>query len=221
MLLRLIKKNAFYFSIYILPIYSLLCLYWIISRHAIDTVFAISHGQWMLIMIIMAISMNEQHEEKTQGYAFLNLLPVRISTIIFSKFALVLLSVVILVTLNLILASFFNPTPLQSDLITLYYVGVGNICLLIVGGLYNLIFKFGYRTFLIVTLPSIILLFIFPIFAIEFLIPRLPSDFHTSLRTIIDIKWPLLAAVSIACVLLFFLLFLTAVRAKSMKDRRR
>ena len=218
MLLRLIKKNAFYFLIYILPIYSLLCLYWIISRHAIDTVFAISHGQWMFIMIIGAISVSEQNEEKTRGYAFLSLLPVRTWDVVFSKFVLVFLSVLFVVSLNLILASFFNPTPFQNDLIAIYYVGVGNICLLIAGGLYNIIYKFGYRIFLIIILPSIILLFLFPIFAIEFLIPRLPSDFQTSLRAIASMKWPLLASVSIVCILLFGLLFKTAVLIKSRKD---
>ena len=111
-MLRLIKKNAFYFVYYAAVIFPLMAFYMCFVRKELSGAIVMFQGLWLILIVEGALAVSERAEDKTRGYDFLRLLPIKDREIVQSKFLIVLLTTIFLLAFNYILYLFI-PGPVH------------------------------------------------------------------------------------------------------------
>lgn len=117
----------------------------------------------MIWLVLGAMWSHEQMESKTNGYAFLRILPIEPALIVKAKFALVLIAVAIYVTGCCIAFAFVSTDPEYLVPSCAYVIVYGNICLVVAGLLYLGIFQYGFSRFGKYVLIAWVVLLVLPI----------------------------------------------------------
>jgi hypothetical protein len=101
----------------------------------------------MIWLVLAAMWSHEQMESKSNGYAFLRILPIEPAQIVKAKFALVFVSVAIYVGGCCVAFALVSTSPGYLIPSCAYVIVNGNICLLTAALLYLGIFRFGFSQF--------------------------------------------------------------------------
>ncbi len=131
----------------------------------------------MVWLVLAAMWSHEQMESKSNGYAFLRILPVDPDLIAKAKFALVFIGVAIYVGGCCAAIALISTSPEYMIPSCSYVILYGDICLLTAGLLYIGIFRFGFSRFGKYVLIAWVFLLISPLLIRLFILkPRGISD---------------------------------------------
>jgi hypothetical protein len=117
----------------------------------------------MIWLVLAAMWSHEQMESKSNGYAFLSILPIEPAQIVKAKFAIVFVSVAIYVGGCCAAFALISTSPEYLIPSSGYVITYGNICLLVAALLYIGIFRYGYSRFGKYVLVAWVCLLITPI----------------------------------------------------------
>ncbi len=157
------KKNAVYYIGYL----GFIVLVTIILRMTLGTGSTVPQvmicGVLIIMLVLGAVFMNEQYEEKYKGYDFLDILPVKTGEIVASKFGLVLLADIAVVGYLLFLFSFSPLSPRDWILVRSYFLMMGVFCLAFAALSYMVIFIISYTKFAVIIMTFFVLLGFVPV----------------------------------------------------------
>jgi hypothetical protein len=117
----------------------------------------------MIWLVLGAMYSHEQMESKTNGYAFLKILPIEPGLIVKAKFAMVFIGVAMYVGGCCAAFALISTSPDYLIPSCGYIIVHGNICLLAAALLYIGIFRYGYSKFGKFVLIIWVCLFILPL----------------------------------------------------------
>jgi len=214
-MMRLIQKNAVGYLTVGLSLMVLVTVYLLIRRGSFDPVIILFQGQMMIYGIGASLLNSEQLEEKCQGYKFLRILPLSDREIIVSKFAVLMITTIILVFFNCISYLLIKE---NSDLFTYgrtFLLFCGNLSLIIGAFLYIFIFRFGAVKFIKIGWIIMVSVMIVPILFVEIILPEINIDFPGILKAMAGIQWIFWVLISLSVVAVYYGLLLgIAVKAK-------
>jgi len=213
-MLRLIQKNAVGYLIVGLSLMVLVTVYMLIRRGPFDPAIILFQGQMMIYGIGAGLLNSEQLEEKCQGYKFLRILPLSNREIIVSKFAVLLITTVLLVGFNCMSYLLISE---NSDLFTYgrtFLLFCGNLSLIIGAFLYIFIFRFGAAKFIKIGWIIMVSVMIVPILFIEIALPEINIDFPGILKAMTGLHWMLWILISLLVLAVYYGLLGMAVKAK-------
>lgn len=214
-MLRLMKKNAFYFAYYAAIIMPLMTLYFYLVRKEFSGAMVMFQGLWLILTVVGALAVNEKTEEKQHGYDFLRLLPIRDHEIVLSKFLIVLLTTILLVAFNYILYLFI-PGSVHMYAVGRVVVFLSAIYALVLTGIsYFIIFRFGHGAFTKFLWAAMIISMLGPIFIFEAVILKTKTDLTTITEKLGQLYWLFWIVIPLCGLGVFFYLFRMAVRAKA------
>ena len=210
----LMKKNVFMFVLLSVPLMGLLSVYMLTVRKTLNTNILIFLGQMLMYCVLVSVMTSEKAEEKNNGYAFMSLLPIKDRDIVASKFAVVLVAVVLLSTHTSTLITFMD---VESQMFTfgrIFLLLCGNLSLILAGGMYILIYRWGYSTFIKISVFAVIILMVGPFLFIEFVLVRRNIDYGAFLQSLNDLPWMIWLIVTAVTLAIFWILLQVAVKAK-------
>ena len=146
-MLGIVKKDSLFFLIAILLIYPSIIMLWKISGKAFDMQFAILVSFLLHFLLYGPMIINEQDEDKSNGYSFLGTLPVKLHAIVFVKFVFVFVFVLLLVLFNSIIFSFTMQSTNMLNIARTVLVTSAVLCLFVSGLFYIGVFMFGFVVF--------------------------------------------------------------------------
>jgi hypothetical protein len=213
-MLRLMKKNAFYFAYHAAIIFPLMASYFCFVRKELSGPMVMFQGLWLILIVEGALAVNEKVEEKSRAYNFLRLLPIKDREIVLSKFLLVLLTAIFLVALNYILY-FFVPDPMHLYTIGRILVPLSAIYALVLAGTsYVIIFRFGHSAFVKFVWAVMIVTMVAPVLIFESVILKMNLDISIIADKLSQLLWLFWLAIPLFGLALFYILFQMATRAK-------
>jgi hypothetical protein len=213
-MLRLIKKNAIYFACYAAIIMPLMALYFYFVRKEFSGAMVMFQGLWMILTVEGALAVNEKTEEKSHGYDFLRILPVKDREIVFVKFLIVLLTTIFLVVFNYSLYLFI-PGSVHMYAIGRVVVLFSAIYALVLAGVsYIIIFRFGHAAFVKFVWAVMIVSMIAPIFIFENVILKTDTDLVAITEKFGQFTWLIWIVIPLCGLALFYLLFQMAIKAR-------
>ncbi len=171
--------------------------------------FVFTLAPYLFFVVLGAVYIHEQLEQKTNGYAFLRTLPVRASDIVISKFLLVFFSVFFYLGFHCAAFAKISNDPNYFRPSCSFLIINGNICLVLTALLYMGIFRYGYAKVgkLVVFLWLVIVLSPIPINI--FLLTRLGISRQALIEKVISLNW---LAVTLVCVALYVFLMRAAIK---------
>lgn len=171
--------------------------------------FVFTLAPYLFFVVLGAVYIHEQMEEKTNGYAFLQLLPIEASDIVVAKFVLVFLSILIYVAFHCAAFTKISSDPSYWRPSCSFLIINGNICLVLIALLYVGIFRYGYakvvKYFVFIWLVTIVS----PIPINIFLLKRLGISRQAIIEKVIQLNG---IAVTLICVTLYILLMRGAIK---------
>lgn len=177
--------------------------------------FVFTLAPYLFFVVLGAVYIHEQLEQRSNGYAFLRTLPVKASDIVVSKFLLVFLSTLIYIGFHCLAFVKISTDPSYWKTSCSFLIINGNICLILTALLYVGIFRYGYNKVgkYVVFLWLFIVLSPIPINI--FLLRRMGISRQGIIEKINGLNWVI---VTIVCVVLFFLLM--RVATKTLQKQR-
>jgi hypothetical protein len=210
----LMKKNVFMFVLICGSIMGLNTVYLLFVRKTLNTNILIFLGQILMYCVLASVMTSEKAEEKNNGYAFMNHLPIKNRDIVASKFAVLLATVVFLCVYTSVLISFMKTEPYMFPLSRIFLFLCGNLGLILAGGMYILIYRWGYTTFMKISVLGVIILMVGPFLFIEFVLVRQNIDYGAFLQSLNDLPWMIWLIVTAVTLAIFWILLQVAVKAK-------
>ena len=213
-MIHILKKNAYFFLIYLAAILTLMTVWWLTSSSGFNLGKITFQGLWMIVITLGCISVMEQVEFKNDGYSFMKTLPLPDKEVIRSKFLLVFLAVTGLVAYSLflyLLKSSPGPNLAFSRIILLF---CGSAALVVSGLMFYIIFRFGYPVFMKISWILIVGLFVVPILLVELVFLKMEINWEGTIRSVIKLPWMVWLALPVLSVGLFAGLERAALRAK-------
>jgi hypothetical protein len=185
----LIKKNSFMFILLSVPLMGLMSFYMITVRKTLTTNMLIFLGQMLLYCVLASVMTSEKMEEKNKGYPFMSHLPIKDRDIVTSKFATVMVTTVLLCVYSFFLVSVMDADAYLLPFGRIFLLICGNLSLALAGGMYIAIYRWGYSTFMKISVFALIVLMVSPFLFMEFVLLRRNIDYGTSLRSLNEIPW--------------------------------
>jgi hypothetical protein len=189
-------------------------LYLLLVRKTLTLGILIFQGQMLMYCVLVSVLILEKAEEKNNGYAFMNLLPIKDRDIVASKFAVILTMVAFLCVYSSVLMSLMEA---ETDLFPfgrILLLFCGNLSLVLGACMYILVYRWGYSTFMKISVFAVIFLMVGPFLFLEFVLVRRNIDYGGFLQYINALPWPVWFFVTGISLAIFWGLFKTAVRAK-------
>jgi hypothetical protein len=213
-MLRLMKKNALYFAYYAAVIFPLMAVYVYFVRKELSGPMVMFQGLWLILVVEGALAISEKAEDKTHGYDFLRVLPIKDQEIVLSKFLVVFLTTIFLVAFNYILYLFI-PGPVHLFTIGRILVLISGIYTLILAATsYVIIFRFGHANFVKFVWAVMIVTMVAPVLIFESVILKMDLDISIVIDKLSQLHWLIYIILPICGLTLFYLLFQTALKAK-------
>jgi len=213
-MLRLMKKNALYFAYYAAVIFPLMTLYFYFVRKELSGPMVMFQGLWLILIVEGALAVNEKAEDKTRGYDFLRILPIKDREIVLSKFLIVLITAIFLVAFNYILY-LFVPGPVHLYTIGRILVPLSAIYALVLAGVsYIIIFRFGHAVFVKFVWAVMIVTMVAPVLIFESVILKMDLDINIVTDKLSQLHWLTWIVMPLCGLVLFYFLFQTAIKAK-------
>lgn len=141
---RLFRKFSFHYITYMIPFMVFMAFYLLEYKEKGGVSVIMLQTFWTWLMISGSISGGEKYEEKNKGYHFLKILPIEDKHIIWSKYLLALIAVIVSISFNiLVFRAYINNDDLFRIMIT--FSVIWNVFCLIYAGLIHIgIFRYGY-----------------------------------------------------------------------------
>jgi hypothetical protein len=193
---------------------TLVTLYFYFIRKEFSDGMVMMQGLWLILAVEGALIVNEKVEEKCQGYKFLKCLPIKDGEVVFSKFALVLLTAAILVWYNNLLYLFIpGPEYLYAiGRVFVFLCAIFSIFLAAVS--YIIIFRFGHLIFVKFVWVAMIITMVAPVLIFESVILKMDLDINIVIDKLSQLHWLTWIVMPVCGLALFHLLYQTATRAK-------
>lgn len=212
--MHLMKKNAFYFVYYSAVIFPLMALYVYFVRKELSGPLVMFQGLWLILVVEGALAVSEKAEDKTQGYDFLRVLPIKDQEIVLSKFLVVFLTTIFLVAFNYILYLFI---PGSVHLFTIGRILVlisGIYALILAATSYVIIFRLGHANFVKFVWAVMVITMVAPVLIFESVILRMDLDIRIVTDKLSQFHWLIWVVLPFCGLALFYFLFQTALKAK-------
>jgi hypothetical protein len=171
--------------------------------------FVFTLAPYLFFVVLGAVYIHEQMEEKTNGYSFLRILPVRASDVVVSKFLLVFLTTLVYVGFHCVAFVKISPDPSYFNPSCSFLIINANICLVLIALLYVGIFRYGNSKVGKLIVFLWIFIVIAPIPINIFLLKRLGISRKEIIENVISFNWVIVTCVSVS---VFFLLMRTAIK---------
>ncbi len=210
----LMKKNVFMFVLLSVPLMGLLSVYMLTVRKTLNTNILIFLGQMLMYCVLVSVMTSEKAEEKNNGYAFMSLLPIKDRDIVASKFAVVIAVVAFLSVYGFALVSFMEAEAYLFPFGRIFLLICGNLSLILAGGMYILIYRWGYTTFMKISVLGVIVFMVGPFLFIEFVLIRRNIDYAARLQSLNDLPWFVWLIVTSISLMLFWGFLQAAIKAK-------
>jgi hypothetical protein len=185
----LMKKNSFMFVLLSVPLMGLLSFYMLTVRKTLTTNILIFLGQMLMYCILVSVMTSEKLEEKNNGYPFMRHLPIKDRDIVASKFAIVMAATVFLCVYSFFLVSFMEANAYLLPFGRIFLLICGNLSLALAGGMYIAIYRWGYSTFMKISVFTLIVLMVGPFLFMEFVLVRRNIDYGASLQSLNELPW--------------------------------
>ena len=206
-MLRLMKKNALYFASYAAIIMPLMTLYFSLVRKEFSSARVLFQGLWLILTVEGALAMNEKTEEKSRGYDFLRMLPIKDHEIVLSKFLTVLFTAMALVVFNYMLY-LFVPGALQMASIGRVIVLLSALYAILLAAVsYIIIYRFGHALFVKFVWVSMIISMVGPIPLYEKVILKSGIDPAVITERLSQFTWLFWIVIPLCGLALFYCLF--------------
>lgn len=213
-MLRLMKKNVFYFAYYAAIIMPFMTLYFILVRKEFSGAMVMFQGLWLILVVEGALAVNEKTEQKFHGYDFLRMLPIKEQEVVLSKFLIVLFTTVILVLYNYSLYLFI-PGSAHMYAIGRIVVLLSAIYALVLAGFsYIIIFRFGHGAFAKFLWAAMVFSMVGPIVIYETVILKRNTDFASITEILSRLSWLYWIVIPACGLAIYYVLYQTASRAK-------
>jgi hypothetical protein len=193
----IIKKNMSYYAGYMGFILLLTVIVRAFLGNELNVPFVIVSGILVFMLVFGAVFINEQYEEKSNGYDFLDVLPVKASEIVAAKFSLVLLADVAIVGYLLLLFSSSVSSPEEWTLVRSYILMSGVLCLIFTAVSYLGIFAIGYTKFVMIVLSLLVVLGFFPLLITKFYRDNLDTMVENILAFLQNLNWIVILPLSL------------------------
>jgi hypothetical protein len=210
----LMKKNSFMFVLLSVPLMGLLSFYMLTVRETLTTNMLIFLGQMLMYCVLGSVMTSEKVEEKNYGYAFMIHLPIKDRDIVASKFAVVMTAVVFLCGYSFALVSFMEADAYLLPFGRIFLLICGNLSLILAGGMYIAIYRWGYSTFMKISVFALIAFMVGPFLFMEFVLHKRNIDYGVSLRSLNELPWFVWLFATTIFLALFWVLLKVAVKAK-------
>ena len=194
--------------------------YMLLLRKTLNTNILIFLGQILMYCVLMSVMTSEKLEEKNNGYPFMSHLPIKDRDIVASKFAVLLAAVVFLCGYTSVLISFMKAEPYMFPLSRIFLFLCGNLGLILAGGMYLLIYRWGYTTFMKISVIFVIIFMVGPFLFIEFLLVRRNIDYGISLQSLNNLPWFIWLITTAVTLTIFWSLLQAAIKAKESQKRK-
>lgn len=171
--------------------------------------FVFTLAPYLFFVVLGAVYIHEQLEQKTNGYAFLRMLPVKASDIVVSKFLLVFLTALIYVGFHCVAFAKISSDPGYFNPSCAFLIINANICLVLTALVYLGIFRYGYAKVGKFVILSYFLIIISPIPINIFLLKRLGISRQAIIERTVGLNWVVVTFVGLA---LYFLLMRAAIK---------
>jgi len=212
-MLQLLKKFSLPFLVYILLAVGLVFPLFNYDRltgpDPLTLNFVFTLAPYLFFVVLGAVYIHEQLEQKSNGYAFLRTLPVKASDIVVSKFLLVFLSSLVYVGFHCVAFAKISTDPSYWKPSCSFLIISGNICLVLTALLYMGIFRYGYNK----VGKYVIFLWLFivlsPIPINIFLLRRLGISRQEIIERVISLNWVI---VTLVCLALYYFLMRVAIK---------
>ena len=149
---KIFNQNLRFSLIYLATaLTTVMALRFLIGSNISDALVFLS-GLLSYMLVFGLIFVNEQYEEKHNGYIFLSTLPISVYTIVFAKFLRVLIAELLLAGMTIILIS-LPPDPLEKVVVARSWILLNGLLALALGGLALIgLFSTSYTNFLKISL---------------------------------------------------------------------
>ncbi len=214
-MLYLMKRNAVAFIWYTALLVVLKTLWWIFIRETLSPYMVVFQGQWMILIVLGAITVNEKSEEKSNGYAFLGTLPLIDTQIVAAKFSLAFLTVLFLVGFENLLYNFISGPAELFALGRILILVSALLGLILAALMYIFIYKYGHIRSVILIFVAVVM--IIPSLLTEFVIMKMDIDFHAVLEDIIGVNTLLWICLTVLGLGLYLALMQFAIKVKKAK----
>ena len=212
-MLRLMKKFSFIFIIFIILAVGLVFPLFNHDRltgpNPLTLNFVFILAPYLFFVVLGAVYMHEGLEQKSNGYAFLRMLPVGASDIVIPKFLLVFLSVLVYVGFHCVAFAKISSAPSYFGPSCSFLIINGNVCLILTAAFYIGIFRYGYAKVGKFLVLFWLLIVLSPIPINILLLRRLGIARQDIIEKIVSLNWVI---VTLACVALYILLMGVAVK---------
>lgn len=207
------QKFSFSFILYILLAVGLIFPLFNYDRHTgpdpLTLNFVFTLAPYLFFVVLGAVYIHEQMEQKTNGYAFLRILPVRASDVVVSKFLLVFLTTLVYVGFHCVAFAKISPDPSYFNPSCSFLIINADICLVLTALLYVGIFRYGYAKVGKFVVLFWILIVISPIPINIFLLKRWGISRQEIIQKVIGLNWII---ITLVCMAVFFLLMGSATK---------
>jgi hypothetical protein len=170
--------------------------------------FVFTLAPYLFFVILGAVYIHEQLEQKSKGYSFLRTLPVRASDIVISKFLLVFLTTLIYVGFHCVSFTQISSDPNYFNPSCSFLIINANLCLILTALLYIGIFRYGYDKAVKFVIFFWLFIVMSPIPINIFLLKRLGISRQEIIEKVISLNWIIVTFVGVA---LYILLMRVAV----------
>ncbi len=209
------KKNAPVFVLYFVVIVILLTILRVFTGSGLSTAFVLVSGILVFLLVFGATFMNEQYEEKHNGYAFLDTLPVTAREIVEAKFVLVLLTSGFLVGFCIILYSLSSGSQDTVVIACSYALLNGVVCLTLTGMNYIGIFTLGFTKYFVLVMSGLLAIGFVPMFLLMTYRDRMDILVENILAFYAGINWMIVLPTALVA---YFLLMLAAAKVRHLKS---
>jgi hypothetical protein len=174
--------------------------------------FVFTLAPYLFFVVLGAVYIHEQLEQKSNGYAFLRTLPVKASDIVVSKFLLVFLTTLIYVGFHCVAFAKISSDPSYYNPSCAFLIINANICLLLTGLLYVGIFRYGYAKVGKLVILFWLLIVLSPIPITIFLLKPLGISRQGIIEKVISLNWMIVTLIGVALYVLIMRVAITTLR---------
>ena len=213
---KLVKKNInFFLPLFIIAL-SVTIFLRFVAGGPLEKGFVIPSGIFIYFLTLGSIFINEQHEEKNKGYAFLASLPIDAREIVTAKFLIIFLSVFLFAGMTILQMYFPAGNPDYLNIARSFMLLNACLCLIIGAFIYIGIFSIGYTKFLIAFTSLLVIIQLIP-FTLAATKNRevLDSFFSKTRETLPQLNWIIILPLIL---ILYLVLMTAAIQIKGKKD---
>ncbi len=146
-MLAIVKKDAPQYLISLLLVFPLILVLELLFTDPVHPLYLVLNNILIYFLVLGPVMINEQREEKCHGYQQMAILPLRRREIILAKFLPALLAVIVVVGVNILLATLLVDSSRPFLILRALLLSNGAICLAVTGVFYAGIFRLGYTRF--------------------------------------------------------------------------